>query len=171
MIKEILVQVSSCEHAAALWTAITDMFSSQSRSRILQLRSHLSREKKGELSASAYYSKMKSIAEMAAIGKKIDDDELISFVLNRLDSEYNPFVSSVSVKDSLSLEIYMLSCYHMNLVFSNSDLMRAALILLPTMPLVDVDFLVVKVAVQTLGMASIIPCPTIALRHLLLPKI
>ena len=103
MTKEILVQVSSCDHAAQLWTAITEMFSSQSRSRILQLRSQLSREKKGDLSASAYYSKMKGIAdEMAAVGKKIDDDDLISYILNGLDSDYNPFVSSVSVKDSLS---------------------------------------------------------------------
>jgi len=80
------------------------MFSSQSRSKILQIRSQLSREKKGDSSASAYYSKMKGLAdEMAAAGKKFDDDGLIGYILNGLDSDYNPFVSSVSVKDSLSL--------------------------------------------------------------------
>jgi hypothetical protein len=104
MIKEILVHVSSHEHAAQVWAAITEMFASQSRSKILQLRSQLSREKKGDLSASAYYSKMKGIAdEMAAAGKKIDDDDLIGHILNGLESEYNPFVSLISVKDSLSL--------------------------------------------------------------------
>ena len=75
MTKEILVQVSSHDHAAQVWKAITEMFSSQSRSKILQLRSQLSREKKGDMSASAYYSKMKGLAdELAAAGKKIDDD-------------------------------------------------------------------------------------------------
>ena len=124
MTKEILVQVSSCDHAAQLWTAITEMFSSQSRSRILQLRSQLSREKKGDLSASAYYSKMKGIAdEMAAVGKKIDDDDLISYILNGLDSDYNPFVSSVSVKDSLSLgDLYaQLLSYEARLQQQRSD--------------------------------------------------
>lgn len=101
------MQVSSYEHAADLWTSITGMFASQSWSKILKLRSQLSREKKGDLSASSYYSKMKGFAdEMAAAGKKIDDDELIGFILNGLDSEYNLFVSSVSVKDSLPLVSY-----------------------------------------------------------------
>lgn len=124
MTKEVLVQVSSCEHAAELWTAITDMFSSQSRSRVLQLHSQLTREKKGEFSASAYYSKMKGVTdELAAIGKKIGDDELINFILNGLDSDYHPFVSSVSIKDSLSLgDIYaQLLSYEARLLQQRSD--------------------------------------------------
>ena len=105
MSKEILVQVSSHEHAADLWKPITQMFSSQSRSKILQIRSQLSREKKGDSSVSAYFSKMKGLAdEIGAAGKKLEDDDLIDYILNGLDSEYNPFVSSVSIKDSLSLD-------------------------------------------------------------------
>jgi len=104
MTKEILVQVSSYEHAAQVWTTINEMFASQSRSKIMQLRSQLSNEKKGELLASAYYSKMKGIAdELAGAGKKIDDDDLISSNSNGFYSEYNLFVSSLSVKESLSL--------------------------------------------------------------------
>ena len=104
MTKEILVQVSSHEHAASLWKSITEMFSSQSRSKILQLRSQLAREKKGDYSAAEYFSKMAGLAdEMAAASKKIEDDDLIGYILNGLDSDYNPFVSSVSVKDTLSL--------------------------------------------------------------------
>ena len=94
MTKEILVQVSSHEHAASLWKSITEMFSSQSRSKILQLRSQLAREKKGDYSAAEYFSKMTGLAdEMAAAGKKIEDDDLIGYILNGLDSDYNPFVS------------------------------------------------------------------------------
>lgn len=68
------------------------------------MHSQLSRQKKGDISASAYYSKMKGFAdEMAAAGKKIDDDELIGHILNGLDSDYNPLVSSLAIKDALSL--------------------------------------------------------------------
>ena len=63
MTPEILVQVSSHEHAAQLWTAVNEMFASQSHSKILQLRSQLSREKKGDASTVVYYSKMKGIAD------------------------------------------------------------------------------------------------------------
>jgi hypothetical protein len=37
---------------------------------------------------------MKSLAdEMASVGKKLDDEELISYVLAGLDAEYNSVVS------------------------------------------------------------------------------
>ena len=63
MTSEILVQVSSHEHVAQLWMAVNEMFASQSRSKLLQLRSQLSREKKGDASTVVYYSKMKAIAD------------------------------------------------------------------------------------------------------------
>lgn len=95
MTSEILVQVSSHEHDAQLWMAVNKMFSSQSRSKILQLRFQLPQKKEGDASAAAYYNKMKGITdEMAAAGKEIEDDNLIGYILNGLDSEYNPFVSS-----------------------------------------------------------------------------
>jgi hypothetical protein len=47
---------------------------------------------------------MKGLAdEMASAGKKLDDDGLISYILNGLDASYNPFVSSMAVKDNLTL--------------------------------------------------------------------
>ena len=124
MTKEILVQVSSLEHTAEVWKAITEMFSSQSKSRVLQLRSQLSRMKKGDLSASAYYTKMKGLAdEMAAAGKKLDDDDIIEYILNGLDAEYNPFVSSMTIKDNVSLsDLYaQLLSYEARLLQQNQD--------------------------------------------------
>ena len=56
MTKEILVQVSSLEHASEVWKSVSEMFSSQAKSRILQIKSQLSREKKGDQSASAYFT-------------------------------------------------------------------------------------------------------------------
>lgn len=49
------------------------------------------------MTSSAYFTKMKAIVdEMATIGKKVDDDELISQILPGLDSDYNPFISALS---------------------------------------------------------------------------
>ena len=46
MTREILVQVSSLEHASVVWKAVLEMFSSQAKSRILRIKYQLSREKK-----------------------------------------------------------------------------------------------------------------------------
>lgn len=54
MTREVLVQISSLEHACQVWSEINKMFSSQSRSKILQIRSQLSREKKGDSSAAEF---------------------------------------------------------------------------------------------------------------------
>ncbi|XP_048574139.1 glycine-rich RNA-binding protein GRP2A-like [Triticum urartu] len=42
---------------------------------------------------------MKGIADqLAAAGKKMDDDDLVSQILSGLDADYNPFVSALSTK-------------------------------------------------------------------------
>jgi hypothetical protein len=46
-----------------------------------------------------YVSKMKSLADdMASAGKKLDVEELSSYILDGLDSEYNSLVSSIVVR-------------------------------------------------------------------------
>ena len=46
-----------------------------------------------------YFTKMKTLAdEMASAGKKLDDEELVSYILTGLDLEYNPVVSAVSAR-------------------------------------------------------------------------
>ena len=80
--------------------------------------------KKGYLSVSAYYTKMKGLAdEMAAAGKKLDDDDIIEYILNGLDAEYNPFVSSMTIKDNVSLsDLYaQLLSYEARLLQQNQD--------------------------------------------------
>jgi hypothetical protein len=47
------------------------------------------------MSISEYIAKMKSLAdEMAFAKKKVDDEELVSYILAGLDEEYNPVVSA-----------------------------------------------------------------------------
>ena len=52
---------------------------------------------------------MKSLADdMAAAGKRLEDEEIISYVLARLDMDFNPIVSVVAARtEPLSLgELY-----------------------------------------------------------------
>jgi hypothetical protein len=43
-----------------------------------------------------YFTKMKGLAdELATSGKILEDVEIISYILNVLDSDYTPFVSSI----------------------------------------------------------------------------
>lgn len=77
------------KYASEAWTAVSQMFSSQSRSRTMHPLSQLAREKKGESSAASYYAKMKGFAdEMVATGKKVGDDDLIAYILNGLGADY-----------------------------------------------------------------------------------
>lgn len=57
------------------------------------------------MTASAYYSKMRGNAvEMAAAGKKLDDDDVISYILAGLDSDYNSLVENISSRtDAVTL--------------------------------------------------------------------
>jgi hypothetical protein len=57
----------------------------------------LATTQKGSSTASEYLSKMKMLTdEMASAGKKLDDEELCSYILAGLNFEYNLLVSSIA---------------------------------------------------------------------------
>lgn len=60
--REVLSGISLCNTAASMWTAITQSFASQSRSRILHLRTQIGNTRKGDMSMSVYFSKMRKFA-------------------------------------------------------------------------------------------------------------
>jgi hypothetical protein len=76
------------------------MFSSQSRVRIVHLRSKLSSSRKGDSTCTAaYYVQMKGFAnEMAAINKRLEDEEVICYILAGLDVDFNPFIEAFTAK-------------------------------------------------------------------------
>lgn len=83
----------------------------------------MAREQKGEQSATAYFTKMKGLVdEMAAAGKKLEDDDVVSYILNGLDSDYNAFVSSIMSKEEVTLsDLYaQLLAYEARLEQQNS---------------------------------------------------
>ena len=94
--KEILTQVTSLNTSAKVWVAITNMFSTQSRVRVTNLRIVLTNSQKGSMTTVAYFTKMKKLADdLASAGKPLEDEELVSYLLAGLDIDYNPLVSSI----------------------------------------------------------------------------
>lgn len=94
--KDVLAQVAKLETSAELWSALEKMFAAESRARVLHLWMQLVNLKKGAMTTSTYFTKMIAIKdELAAVGKIVDDEEVVTQILNGLDFEYNPLVSSV----------------------------------------------------------------------------
>lgn len=94
--KDVLGQVATAPTAAEAWATLEGMFSAQSHARVTNLQMQLSTLKKGSMTTAVYFNKMKNLGnELAAAGKRVDDDEMVSFILAGLDFEYNPIISSV----------------------------------------------------------------------------
>jgi hypothetical protein len=59
-------------------------------------RMALANTKMGNTSMAEYFAKMRALGdEMNAAGRKLEDEELVEYILAGLDFEYNPVVSAV----------------------------------------------------------------------------
>jgi hypothetical protein len=95
--REVLASVASNATAATMWAAISWSFASQLRSCILHLRNQLVATRNGDMSIASYFSTVRGyIEEMAAAGKPFDDDDVISYILNSLDADYNSLIEQVN---------------------------------------------------------------------------
>jgi hypothetical protein len=76
---------------------ISKTFASQSRLRILHLRNQLVDTRKGDRSVTLYFSTMRRyVDEMTAAGKPLDDDDVVSYIFNGLDADYNSLIEHVN---------------------------------------------------------------------------
>lgn len=116
--------MSSKVTASAAWAAIEGMFASQSRARVIATWMALATVSNGSSSVSDYYAKMKGLAnDMLSTRKKIEDEELISYILTGLDRDFDPVVTAVAVqKEPLSLiELYTQLISHENRINMRND--------------------------------------------------
>jgi hypothetical protein len=92
-----LAGVASNATTATMWAAISRSFASQSRSRVLHLRNQLVATRKGDMSIASYFSTMRGYAdETAAARKPIDDDDVVSYILNGLDVDYDSLIEQIN---------------------------------------------------------------------------
>jgi hypothetical protein len=101
-----LPQVLGCKTAQELWNTLDRTFTSESQARVLNLRLQLTTAKKGNLSVSDHFHKIKHItATLAAAGHPVSDSEFTAYLLGGLGPEYDPFVTSVTTSvEPLSMD-------------------------------------------------------------------
>ena len=93
------MQVTAITASPALWAALVGMFSSQSLSRVNNIRTALINAQKGNQSVATYFAHMRGLAdELAAAGKPLPDDALVSYILHGLDMDYQPLVSALDAR-------------------------------------------------------------------------
>jgi hypothetical protein len=91
--KDVFAQVLSAMTAADLWATIQGLHASQSRAHVIATRM----ASKGASTVPKYYTKMKGLAdEMASAGRKLDDEELVSYILTGLDIDYESVITAIA---------------------------------------------------------------------------
>ncbi|GMY20347.1 putative transcription factor interactor and regulator CCHC(Zn) family [Fagus crenata] len=100
----VLSTVARFTSSHATWSSLEKRYASQSKNRILQLRNDLLTTKGEGLSISDFVDQINHIANnLAFAGKPIDDDELVTIIMNDVGPAFEVNVSSAQARDSPNL--------------------------------------------------------------------
>ncbi|KAJ0872491.1 putative RNA-directed DNA polymerase [Helianthus annuus] len=93
--------VSSAETARHAWNTLNSSYASGSRSRIISLKSKLSKNPKGSRSVTDFLHDMKSISDELAIAQcPIDEEDLVIHSMNQLGDDFAGLVHSLKSRDT-----------------------------------------------------------------------
>jgi hypothetical protein len=82
------------------WSNLATRFAATSRSRISHLKRQLQGLQQGNKTCTEYLNQAKTWAdELSAVGKPVDDDDLISFIINGINPIFNSFVTAFTLRD------------------------------------------------------------------------
>jgi hypothetical protein len=96
--EKVLSTVYGLDTSKQVWNTLATKFANDSRSRIANLKRQLLSLHQGSLTCSEYIQSAKLYSDqLAAVGKPIPDEDLISFLLNGLNPTFNTFVTTVSL--------------------------------------------------------------------------
>ncbi|MGJ2631383.1 hypothetical protein ACR8J5_22450 [Salmonella enterica subsp. enterica serovar Paratyphi A] len=91
--------------AKEAWDALDKLYTTNTRARKIQLKNELNNMKKTRgMSINDYVLKIKEVADaLGSIGASVEDDDLVSTVLNGLtnDEKWKPFATSAYVRENL----------------------------------------------------------------------
>lgn len=98
--------ISKCTSASEIWCTLECEFQSESKAKMMHLRSLLQSTTKENCCVSEYVLKMKEIAnQLSASGQVVTDEELLSYILDGLGSEFDAAVFSLLSRiDSISIQ-------------------------------------------------------------------
>ncbi|KAL5804238.1 hypothetical protein ACOSQ3_031038 [Xanthoceras sorbifolium] len=115
----IMGQVTDCPTSFATWSTLERLYSQKSMAKVLQLKHQLQNTKKGSLSISEYFLKIKTLGdELRAAGQTITEFDLVLSLMSGLGHEYDLVVILASSQhQSMSLEDaqYMLMVHEQRL--------------------------------------------------------
>jgi hypothetical protein len=93
--EKVLSTVYGLNTSKKVWAALTKRFVNQSRSHISTIKQQLQNLHQGSKSCSDYLQSAKSLADqLAVIGKPLDDEDLISSIINGLNPSFINFVTN-----------------------------------------------------------------------------
>jgi gag-polypeptide of LTR copia-type len=110
-----LAQVLHAETSLQLWQHLKQFHTSQFLAKVLELKLLLQTSKKGNLTCTQFIQHMQGLADrLRNVGSMITDQDLVIYILQGLDSEYDAFVTAFSMRqDSPSMsELHSLLLAH-----------------------------------------------------------
>lgn len=97
--EEVLGLLVGVTTSRGAWRELEKTFAASSRARIMQIRMQLATTQKKDATMADYYRKMKRLADtLAAIGKRLEDEEFIAYLLRGLGAEYDSLVTSITTR-------------------------------------------------------------------------
>jgi hypothetical protein len=113
--EDVLATTVAASTTHATWVTPERMFASTSREQVMQIRMELTTIQKKVLSITNHFRKVKRLSDtLAAIGKRLDDQKLIAYMLQGLGSEYESLVTSIMTHN----DIYTISDVYAHMLSS-----------------------------------------------------
>ncbi|KAG8076197.1 hypothetical protein GUJ93_ZPchr0006g45235 [Zizania palustris] len=106
MTKEVLRDVVTAASSREVRDSLHKKFASSTKARMIQIHVELVNAKKRDLSTTDFFCKIIALAtELAATNKPLRDDETLAYLFAGLPVEYDPFITSMTMKfEDLSLD-------------------------------------------------------------------
>jgi hypothetical protein len=106
--EKIMITVYGLSTSRQVWVTLSNRYATPSHARINHLRRQLQLLRQGSRTCSEFIQLAKTLAsQLAIVGKSVEEEDLISYIVGGLNSQFNPFVTSFSfaTKDtSMTLE-------------------------------------------------------------------